>query len=218
VRPLPLGAAAPINEEDFRAMGRRSDHSRDELTTLMIDAGTALMAEKGFAAFSAREVAKRVGYTIGTVHNVFGNVGGLVTAINTASFAEWADVLEASLAAADDDRIAALVRGYFAFALAHPQRWIAIYDHRPAPETLSAAQQETRGRLMRIVAAEVARATNLPLDDQLGTFARSLVATVHGHCAFAITGSWAAMGQQNPEAAALARVRESLAVARRTGI
>ena len=43
---------------------------------------------------------------------------------------------------------------------------------------------------------------------------RSLVATVHGHCSFAVTGSWAAMGQTDVEAVALARVRESLAAAR----
>lgn len=199
-------------------MGRRSDHSRDELTELMIDAGTGLMAETGFAGFSAREVAKRVGYTIGTVHNVFGNVDGLVTAINTRSFADWAETLADSLRAAetggDGDRIAALVHGYFAFARAHPRRWAAIYDHRPACETLSPAQEEMRGRLMRIVAAEVARALDRPIDAALGTLARSLVATVHGHCVFAVTGSWAAMGEHDPEAAALARVRESLAAAR----
>jgi AcrR family transcriptional regulator len=198
-------------------MGRRADHSRDELTALILGAGTALMAEKGFAAFSAREVVKRIGYTIGTIHNVFGNVDGLVTAINTASFGEWADTLEASLAADGDDRIAALVAGYFAFARDNPHRWAAIYDHRPACETLTPEQEHTRGRLMRIVATEVARALDRPVDEALGTFARSLVATVHGHCSFAITGSWAAMGQSDPETVALARVRESLAAARAAG-
>ncbi|QNE32355.1 TetR/AcrR family transcriptional regulator [Sphingomonas sp. NBWT7] len=195
-------------------MGRRSDHSRDELTKLLVDAGTAVMAEKGFAAFSAREVTKRVGYTIGTIHNVFGNVDGLVTAVNTASFVEWSRTLVDYLDAAGEDRIAALVAGYFAFARDNPHRWAAIYDHRPARETLSPEQQEMRGRLMRIVAAEVATALDRPVDEALGTFARSLVATVHGHCSFAITGSWAAMGQHDPEAVALARVRESLAAAR----
>lgn len=195
-------------------MGRRSDHSRDELRALILDAGIALMAEKGFAAFSAREVAKRIGYTIGTIHNVFGNVDGLLTAINTATFAVWADTLTASLDAADDDRIAALVAGYFAFARDNPHRWAAIYDHRPACETLTSEQEATRGRLMLIVAAEVAGALDRPVDAELGTFARSLVATVHGHCSFAITGSWAAMGQHDPELVALARVRESLAAER----
>ena len=195
-------------------MGRRSDHSRDELRALILDAGRTLMAEAGFADFSAREVAKRVGYSIGTIHNVFGNVDGLVTAINTATFGAWADALEASLALDPDDRIAALVEAYFRFARDNPRRWAAIYDHRPAAETLTPSQQETRGRLMRIVVGEVAAALDRPPDEAIGTLARSLVATVHGHCSFAITGSWAAMGQTDVEAVALARVRESLAAAR----
>lgn len=197
-------------------MGRRSDHSRAELHALILDTGIALMADVGFADFSAREVAKRIGYSIGTIHNVFGNVDGLVTAINTQAFADWADELERSLAGAGDDRIAALTEGYFRFARENPRRWAAIYDHRPACETLTPQQEETRGRLMRIVGAEVARALDHPLDEALGTFARSLVATVHGHCSFAITGSWAAMGQSDVEAVALARVRESLAAFRAT--
>jgi AcrR family transcriptional regulator len=194
-------------------MGRRSDHSREELRDLILRAGEALMAEAGFADFSAREVAKRVGYTIGTIHNVFGNVDGLVTAINTRTFGLWADALETALAAAEGDRIAVLVAAYFGFAQANPRRWAAIYDHRPACETLTPAMEETRGRLMRIVVAEVAAALGQAPDAAVGTLARSLVATVHGHCAFAVTGSWAAMGQSDAQAVALARVRESLAAA-----
>jgi hypothetical protein len=48
-------------------MGRRSDHSRAELEALILAEGHALMAEAGYARFSAREVAKRVGYSIGTL-------------------------------------------------------------------------------------------------------------------------------------------------------
>lgn len=195
-------------------MGRRSDHSRAELRDLILEAGETLMAEAGLSGFSAREVAKRVGYTIGTIHNVFGNVDGLVTAINTRTFDLWADALEARLAEAGTDRIAALVEAYFAFARANPFRWSAIYEHVGVAEATPAEQSEVRGRLTRIVVREVAHALGRPADDAIGTLARSLVATVHGHCAFQVSGSWAAMGQRDIEGVALARVRESLAAVR----
>ena len=41
-------------------MGRRSDHSREELEELILAEGHRLLAETGYARFSAREVAKRV--------------------------------------------------------------------------------------------------------------------------------------------------------------
>lgn len=189
-------------------MGRRSDHSRAELEALILDAGHALMAEVGFARFSAREVAKRVGYSVGTIHNLFGSYDRLVLAINTRTFALWAAHLRARLAEAGEDRVAALVRGYFAFARSHPNLWMAIYDHRlPLGMTMPAADEEARGTLTAIVATEVARAAGAA---DVSALTRSLVATVHGHCHFALTGAFALMGEDDPEGAALERVREAL--------
>ncbi|GGE78269.1 TetR/AcrR family transcriptional regulator [Sphingomonas prati] len=197
-------------------MGRRSDHSREQLETLILDAAAALVAETGLARFSSREVARRIGYSIGTLHNVFGTADRLVTAINTRSFGLWAAYLRGRLAAAPDgDRIAALVDGYFDFARANTHLWTAIYDHRLPPDTtLPDADQQARGVLTEIVIGEVAHALGRPADERVAALARSLIATVHGHCAFAISGTWALMGEAAPEVAALARVRETLALQR----
>lgn len=194
-------------------MGRRSDHNREELEALILDAGAQLVAERGLASFSAREVARRIGYSIGTIHNVFGNADRLIMAINTRSFGLWATYLQERLAAAEDgDRLAALVDGYFGFARDHTHLWTAIYDHRLPPDSsLPDADHAARAVLTQIVIGEVAHALGRPVDDRAGALARSLIATVHGHCAFAISGAWALMGEAAPEVAALARVREALA-------
>ena len=63
-------------------MGRRSDHSSPELREMIVAEGHRQMLEVGFARFSAREVAKRIGYSIGTIYNVFGTYEGLILAIN----------------------------------------------------------------------------------------------------------------------------------------
>jgi len=197
-------------------MGRRSDHSRAELEAMILGESAALIAEGGLAGFSAREVARRVGYSIGTIHNLFGTSDRLVAAVNTRSFGLWADALRARLAGAPADtdaRLAALVEGYFAFAHAEPGLWSAIFDHRlPGPDALPPADREARGLLTDIVAGEVATALGRAADDAgAAALARSLIATVHGHCAMAMGGAWALMADDPPEAAALARVREAVA-------
>lgn len=195
-------------------MGRRSDHSRDELRALFIEEGHRLLAETGFAGFSARAVAKRIGYSIGTLYNVFGSLDALLIALNTRTFGLWTAFLRARLAAAGPDRIEALVAAYFDFARSHPRLWTAIYDHHlPPGEALPAEDDAARGELTLLVVGEIAAALGRPADAAIGTLARSLVATVHGHCTFALSGAWALMGEAAPEAAALARVRESLAAA-----
>ncbi len=169
------------------------------------------MAEVGFARFSAREVAKRVGYSIGTLYNVFGRHDRLVLAINTLTFRQWADHLRSRLENAGEDRIRALVEGYFSFARGNPNLWMAIYDHRlpegmPMPEELEAQ----RGELTEIVVQEVAAALPEPYREKAPRLARSLIATVHGHCTFDVNGTFSLMGEAEPVELALARVRDSL--------
>ncbi|HEY0026725.1 MAG TPA: TetR/AcrR family transcriptional regulator [Allosphingosinicella sp.] len=196
-------------------MGRRSDHSRAELAEMILAEGHRQMAEVGFARFSAREVAKRIGYSIGTLYNVFGTLDRLILAINSRTFALWSEALRARLAAAEGvDRIRALVEGYFAFARENSNLWMAIYDHRlPAGMEMPEEEDRLRGGLTEIVAAEVAAALPEHRREAAPRLARSLVATVHGHCAFALNGSFALMGEGEPVELALARVREALAAA-----
>ncbi|HET9639311.1 MAG TPA: TetR/AcrR family transcriptional regulator [Allosphingosinicella sp.] len=192
-------------------MGRRSDHSRAELERMIILEGHRQLAEVGFSRFSAREVAKRIGYSIGTLYNVFGTLDRLILAINTRTFQLWADHLRARLDSADGDRIRTLVEGYFSFARENPNLWMAIYDHRLPPDvTIPPEYEEERAELTEIVTREVAAVLPAAARAHAPRLARSLVATVHGHCIFALNGTFALMGESNPLELALARVRESL--------
>lgn len=195
-------------------MGRRSDHSREELSRLIITEGHKHLAEVGFARFSAREVAKRVGYTIGTIYNVFGTYDRLILAINTRTFGFWADHLRGALAGADTDRIRALVVGYFSFAAANRNLWMAIYDHRLPPDaTIPEGEAAARSTLTEIVLHEVSAVLPAHAAAAAPRLARSLIATVHGHCLFALNGTFAIMGEAEPLETALSRVRESIAAA-----
>jgi len=196
-------------------MGRRSDHSREELSRLIIAEGHKHMAEVGFARFSAREVAKRIGYSIGTIYNVFGTHDRLVLAINTRTFQFWSEHLRALLANADGDRIAVLVEAYFSFARENRNVWMAIYDHRlPADVAMPDEEAAQRGELTELVLREVTAVLPDRAHSDAPRLARSLIATVHGHCTFALNGTFALMGEAEPLATALSRVRESIAAAR----
>ena len=120
-------------------MGRRSDHTRAELEALFVEEGWRQLADVGLAGFSARDVAKRIGYSIGSLYNVFQSYDGYLLAINARTLRLWASDLRERLAQGGPDRIASLVRGYFAFAAEHPRTWIAIYEYRvsgggPSPD------------------------------------------------------------------------------------
>jgi AcrR family transcriptional regulator len=193
------------------ARGRRADTTREQLTELALKEGATLMAEVGYRDFSARELARRIGYSVTAVLSAMGGSDGLVVAINTRTFVRWADRLDLVLAKDPQDRIAALVGAYFAFARSNPKSWSAIYDHKlPFGETIPEEQAESRGRLTGIVAREISSALPGVERDDVASLTRSLVATVHGHCALELSGSYDLMGGASAEADALARVREAL--------
>jgi len=195
-------------------MARRSDHSRPELERLIVLEGHRHMADVGFARFSAREVAKRIGYSIGTIYNVFGSYDSLILAINARTITLWSDHLRGRLADCDGDRLECLVRSYFEFARDHRQAWSAIYDHRlPPDETPPEWYWRAISELIGIVDAEVAARLPHRSAEEAHALARSLLAAVHGHCVFDMTGTFALLGEARPVEAAVALVHGAVAAA-----
>jgi AcrR family transcriptional regulator len=193
-------------------MGRRSDHSRAELRAMIISEGQKQLSEVGYARFSAREVAKRVGYSIGTIYNVFGTHDALMLAINGQTLEHWRAHLEAKLAHAKEDRLRVAVEAYFEFAILYRNAWAAIYDFR-LPENVD-APADYAGKvadITQLIVKEIA--TTLPQGrrDEAEALARSLLASVHGHCVFTLNGTFKILGETNPLAAALSRVSEAIA-------
>jgi AcrR family transcriptional regulator len=192
-------------------MGRRSDHSRAELEELILGAGEAHLAEVGFSGFSAREVAKRIGYSIGTIYNVFGSYDRLILAINARTLRSWAAFLEERLAAGQEDRIATLVHGYFDFAAQNRNRWMALYDHRMADRiTLPEEFTDAFTDLVRLLQAQVAAEQQQGSEAEVLALTGSLVAIAHGHCMFELNGTYEMFGDWSPRDAALARIRDVL--------
>jgi AcrR family transcriptional regulator len=193
-------------------MARRSDHSRSELRQIIVEEGHSVMAQTGFGGFSAREVARRIGYSVGTIYNVFESLDHLIVAINTRTFVLWTEFVRNRLSVAEADRIGVLVQAYFDFARDNTNLWMAIYDHRLPPGTdMPAEDEDVRRQLTLIVISELARLLPGRNEFDLERTARSLIATVHGHCAFSLNGSFELMGEKDPIGLALVRVREAIA-------
>jgi AcrR family transcriptional regulator len=193
-------------------MGRRSDHSRAELERMIVAEGHRQMSEVGFARFSAREVAKRIGYTIGTIYNVFGSHDMLILAINAQTLAQWQAHIEAKLAGHADGRLRILIEAYFEFAILHRNAWTALYDHRlPADVFAPDYYQEQIKTITGIVRDEIAAVLPPARVDEAAALTSSLLATVHGHCFFTLNGTFQLLGETNPLEAVHARVREAIA-------
>lgn len=177
---------------------------------MIVSEGARIVADRGIAALSAREIARQIGYSVTTVLSAMGGTEQIITAVNTRTFRMWAAELERALALKPSDRIAALVNAYFDFATRNPRLWIAIYEHHlPIGHVIPADQAAARRVLTGLVVREV-QAALPPGVEGVEELTASLIHTVHGHCHLWITGSSDLMGVRDVRACALERVRDSL--------
>ena len=193
-------------------MGRRSDHSRPELRAMILSEGHRQMSATGFARFSAREVAKRIGYSIGTIYNVMLTHDALILAINGITLDLWRDHLAVRLAGAKANRLHTAIEAYFEFAILHRHAWTAIYDFRlpegvDPPEDYSVKVAAITGLVVEVLAEALPESQRASAP----ALARSLLAAVHGHCIFTLNGTFRMLGETDPLEAVYARVIEAIA-------
>jgi AcrR family transcriptional regulator len=111
-------------------MGRRSTHTPDQLRQLILDAAQAIIETNGLAGLSAREIARRSGYSPGTIYNMFENLDDVVLHVE----ARVLDELDARLAgaltrSAPQDQARELAQAYLAFTHERPKLWNLLFEH-----------------------------------------------------------------------------------------
>ena len=165
-------------------MGRRNEHTREELREIALQAAEQLVAEYGLASLSTRKVVGRIGYTVGSLYMVFQNLDDLIAQMNERTLT----TLQAHLIAAIAEQpptaaIRALARTYITFALAETHRWLAIYQHRmpegqPLPESFTA---KVAG-MFELVQQQLALLCPHRSPEDIALAARALWSGVHGIC------------------------------------
>jgi AcrR family transcriptional regulator len=134
-------------------MGRRSSHTAEELRELILEAATSLISEGGLAGLSAREIARRIGYSPGTLYNVFENLDDLVLTIE----GRLIDGLSAELDkvpvnGSSVEQARALGRAYLKYTSEKPRLWNLIFEHHlpSGSEVPSWYQQKLDGVMQRV--------------------------------------------------------------------
>ena len=56
-------------------MARRTTHGSDGLRQAILETARSIIEESGLPGLSAREIAVRIGYSPGTLYNIFRNLG-----------------------------------------------------------------------------------------------------------------------------------------------
>jgi AcrR family transcriptional regulator len=163
-------------------MGRRSVHTPDELREHILQAATELIATGGLAGLSAREVARRIGYSAGTIYNVFDNLDDLILTIEGRMLDALDEKLDALPATGNPrENVLQLAQAYLAFTHDNPKLWNLLFEHHlpPGTDVPPAYRAKLEGLLARIEKAMTPLFADTA-ESERKRAARVLWAGVHG--------------------------------------
>jgi len=172
-------------------MGRRSDHSRDEIREMAVTAAAKHIEIEGFQSLTARKVASSIGYTVGTLYHVFRNFDDLVIHLNARTIDEMAALIQRNTRRKHnpENRIRAMAEFYVQYATDHPDRWRLVFEHQ-APRGLPTPIQmkERRDVMFEMVADNLREISPGRMPQEVDHTATALWSGIHGICILALTG------------------------------
>ncbi|MBF0186175.1 MAG: TetR/AcrR family transcriptional regulator [Magnetococcales bacterium] len=102
---------------------------------MILSAAERLVASEGPRALTARKIAELIGYSPGTLYNLFANLDDLVLHLNAQTLESLDKKLQESPFAQDPVAdLMALAEAYLAFQDAHPHLWNLLFEYRLSPE------------------------------------------------------------------------------------
>ncbi|MFT4764212.1 MAG: AcrR family transcriptional regulator [Oleispira sp.] len=166
-------------------MARRKDHSPEELKAWVISSVLEFLQQQSAQALSLRQIAKMVGYSPGTLINLFGSYAHLLLAVNACTLDQISGRLEKKLTETDNlnaqQQLLLFAQEYLAFAQQHTFQWRLVFEHR-LDEEVPDWQQNRINQLFELIELRLIALSSNAKPDQLQQASRTIWASVHGIC------------------------------------
>ncbi|MBY0560917.1 TetR/AcrR family transcriptional regulator [Hyphomicrobium sp.] len=170
-------------------MGRRSVHSPEELRQLILDASQTIVERNGMTGLSAREIARMIGYSPGTLYNIFENLDDVLLTLQVQLMGRTLEHMKRVPLGSDREKnVEALAHGYVDFALVNRRMWNLFLAHTlPAGTSVPVLLHDYTNSLIEIVKDQLAPIAPDASLDALDAMARTLWAGLNGITAIAAT-------------------------------
>ncbi len=174
-------------------MARRSDHSRDELRQMILHAVRKIVVTEGRAALTARRIAEEIGYSPGTLYNVFADLDEIILTVNAETLDQLDLVLRSVGGTPGASMVVGFAQAYVGFVHGHAPLWQLAFEHTlPAGYVVPAWLTERIERLFGRL--EAGLAPMFPDPAQRRRAARVLWCGVHGICLLSLSGKMDLIG------------------------
>jgi AcrR family transcriptional regulator len=141
---------------------------------MALDAAEAILNAKGLPALTIRAIAKAMGYSSGTLYQVFRNLDDLVLQLNRRTIAGMAKAVvgAARAGAPAEDNVQAICRAYLKFGREHRPHWELLFQRRwPGGFVYPAWYLAEMGKSLRVFERELGRLLGPKADQATVTLA-----------------------------------------------
>lgn len=172
-------------------MGRRGDHTKEELQQMIVGAAEDIVRNDGMNGLTMRKIAGAIGYTVGSLYLIYRNQDELIIDLNGRTVDELRTRLEEAASSTSDAHAAlhAIANAYLVFAAENIHRWRMTFEHRlpdgqKHPHWLDNKVEAT----FSIFAAALANVIPDADDDSLRIHVFAFWSSIHGLCMLDLTG------------------------------
>ena len=189
-------------------MARRSQHTLEEIKTMVLNAAETLVIEQGAKALTMRNIAFEIGYTVGSIYMVFENMSDLILHLNARTLDAMTAQFEQIPNGIPEKCIEELAKRYLHYARDNFNCWCLLFEHHP--QQGRELPNWYRDRIEQVFSRFESEFRNIA-PDHLETSnkqaARALWGGIHGICMLSLTGKFAAAGGDDVEESVLLLVR-----------
>ena len=172
-------------------MARRNDHTSQQLSDKIIASAIEFLQHQPIRDLSLRALAKSVGYSAGTLINLFRNYNLLLLAVSGYTLDQIHQQLNDDVTKANKDNasqlIVSLALEYLQFASDHPSQWRQVFEHKlDSGLEINLIHQHKIDRLFCKVEPLLKQLAPQAIELDIIKASRTLWASVHGICLMSI--------------------------------
>ncbi len=186
-------------------MGRRGDHTYKQLNDMIIKAAYNLMEKEGYNKISTRKIAAEIGYTVGTLYNVFENLDDVFIHVNSLTLDKLHTALSQALKKAEKSNqkvqpIKALADAYIKFSQENFHLWCALFEYRfPDEQIIPRWYIEKINNMYEFVTKTIINFDSSIPPESIKEVVMVLWSAIHGICALSIKGKLDRAGSQSAQ-------------------
>ncbi len=171
-------------------MARRSDHTREQIFDMAMAAAERIVETEGYRALTARSVAHAIGYSPGTLYNLFANLDEIVLHLNGRTLDRLYDrLVVAPYVGRPEADLLRLLDDYLAFLEDHPHLWQVLFDYKwPKDRPRPLWYDQKVARVLGLIERSLTPLFPRQDEHRLADVARILWAALHGICSLADMG------------------------------